>query len=151
MSLIKGLFFSTLFLGLIGCQTVKLDDIFGGTDKAEPAEKTATTKVEPQAIELPLIETSHQLLSALAIQTHQSFSLNDENKAQKVLEDNYTKQSTKWQVISGELVVVPVRIFEREQGVFCRDYQARLITASKEISVNSVACRQQDGLWILQE
>jgi len=150
MSLIKGLSFSVLFFSLVGCQTVKFDDMFAGTDKAQPVENTQAQETE--AVELPLLEQSPQLLSTLALQTQQSFSLADEKQAQAVLENNFTHQLSQWKIASGELVILPVKTFDRDgQGTFCRHYQAKLITTIKEVSVKSLACRQADGLWIRQE
>ena len=127
-----------LFSSLIGCQSVK----FGRHSSEEAIAKK-------DSAELAAKQTS-QLLSGLADKAQLSFSLEDENAVQEILEANFTNQPSKWRGTHGELEVTPTKTFEKEKGKFCREYQTKLIDTSKEISVNSLACRQQNGLWIRQ-
>jgi len=141
MSLGKILTCSVLFISLAGCQTVKFGDMFGSSEKAAPAESNNTLQIgQPQ-----------QLLSKLSAQAQQAFTQRDEVLAQKALENNFTNQISKWMITDGELMITPLKTFEKDKGQFCREYQTRLETTTIELSAKSTACRQENGLWIRQE
>lgn len=132
---------SVLFISLAGCQTVKFGELFGSTEEAAPVEKKTILQLEqPQ-----------QLLSKLSAQTQQIFTQHDEALAQEALENNYTNQISKWVVTDGELMITPIKTFEKNKGAFCREYQARIESSTTELSAKSTACRQGNGLWIRQE
>ena len=132
---------SVVLISLTGCQTVKFGELFGGSEEAAPVIKQTTLELEqPQ-----------QLLSKLSAQTQQVFTRNDENLAQEALENNFTKQKSKWVITDGELMVTPIKTFEKDNGEFCREYQVRLESTTTELSTKSIACRQKNGLWIRQK
>lgn len=135
-----------LCFGLIGCQAVKLDDIFGKTERATPTK--------PAAIASPEIELPHQLLAELAFETGEHFTISDEQKAQEALEKNYTNQPTSWLINEQKqikLAITPIRTMEQEKGVYCREYQASFIVDTKETAITSIACRQSNKLWIVRK
>ena len=128
-----------LLASLSGCQSVKMGDMFGSTESAASLETQSTSQPE-------------QLLSAISVQAEQMFTQNDEALAQKALESSFTHQASSWFVVEEvELTLTPTRTFEKEKGQFCRDYQAKMTKKTSELSVNSIACRQDSGLWIRQK
>ncbi|NOQ94741.1 MAG: hypothetical protein GQ547_08940 [Methylophaga sp.] len=135
---------SLFLVSLTACQTVKFGDLFNDSADSTPAAAPEVTVAK----ETPM--QPQQLLSGLSAESKQSFSLDDESRAQKALEDSYTNQPSQWQSVDGELVILPIKTFEQETGNFCRQYKATLITKVKEIGMTSTACRQQNGLWIRQ-
>lgn len=132
--MIRTVIYIAMLSCLTGCQGIKL----GSTGKAISTENSTTASVE----------LSQQLLVALSSQTQYKFSLNDEQLAQQALENNFTNQSAKWQLVEGNIELIPITTFEKEKGEFCRDYQTKLITDITETAVKSTACRKTNGLWI---
>mgnify|MGYP000603715479 CR=1 FL=1 len=130
-----------LLVSLSGCQSIKMGDMFSSNEYAVPVEKQST----------PQSEQSQQLLSAISVQAEQTFTQDDEALAQKALESNFTHQGASWLVAEGEITVMPTRTFEKVKGQFCREYQAKMTKKTSELSVNSIACRQDSGLWIKQK
>jgi len=129
MLAIRTIIFSVLILSLMGCQAMQANESAKGSSGVK----------EPV-----------QLLAALSAELKLSFTAEDEQSAQKVLENNYTNQPLQWPVSTGVLVIIPVKTFEKEKGVFCREYQAKFISNSKEVEIKSMACRQENGLWVRQ-
>jgi len=113
--------------------------------------QSAQKLIEP-TVSLRKKEDKYTLLYDLSIQTGLEFDVEMNNKAQMVLEHNFTNQSSKWhRITSGDLIITPVRIFKSENGLFCRDYQTSLISKMREVTVKSVACRDSDGVWFSRE
>jgi surface antigen len=46
-----------------------------------------------------------------------------------------------------EYAVVPMRTYERADGVYCREYQTTATIAGRVQQVHGTACRQGDGAW----
>lgn len=133
---------SILLISLNACQTVKFGELFSSNEPTTSIPEQATAKEVPMQ--------PQQLLSALSIESKQDFSVDDEGKAQQALEKNYTKQPSQWQSEAGELQLIPIKTFEQTKGEFCREYQAKLITKGKELAITSIACRQENSVWVRQ-
>ncbi|MDC9726151.1 MAG: hypothetical protein PSN44_09610 [Gammaproteobacteria bacterium] len=135
---------SLFIVCLSACQTVKFGDLFSGSPESEKSAPSEAPMVKETAMQ------PQQLLSSLSVESKQTFSIDDESRAQKALEDSYTNQPSQWQNTSSELVILPVKTFEQETGKFCREYKGTVITKAKEIGITSTACRQDNGLWVRQ-
>ncbi len=93
---------------------------------------------------------THQpfLLQSLSVKARLAFTQNDESKAQKVLENNFTLQPSEWiyDLKAAVITVTPTKTYVLGHQD-CRDYQARATIQHRVYMSRGTACRQQNGHW----
>lgn len=137
---------SLLFLALIslsGCQSMQG---INSHDTNQTANNAVKTPLENQSG-----VQSALLLAALANASGLKFSQANEDHAQQVLENNFTKQKSEWidELNKMVLTVTPMRTFV-QSSLDCRDYRATITQAKREVAINATACRKNNGIWVIQ-
>ena len=148
MFIIRLFILGLLCSGIMGCQVMAIDDNFFGEREYEP-ENSAEEEPENSVVET---RDRHEksILSAFSTLSNTSFQVEDEQKAQQVLENNFTYQSSRWWTKDKELDLTPIRVFSSKKGEFCREYHAKLISKNDEVKTKAVACRKK-GVWFRQD
>jgi surface antigen len=75
--------------------------------------------------------------------------IQDEMRAQQVLEKNRTGQMTSWvdPDSGGTVSVMPTRTYQKADKTYCREYTTEVIVGGKREQAYGTACRQPDGSW----
>lgn len=105
------------------------------------------SQADEQNLKNPSLPTT-SLLSKMQTQIALVLTADDEGRAQQVLEMNYTKQPSIWLVGNKgvSLTMVPVRTYEENGGIHCREYSVEL--AQKGFpAVKGAACRYGIKQW----
>lgn len=73
----------------------------------------------------------------------------DEARAQTVLEQNRTGESSYWvNPDSGAAItMVPTNTYQSSTGQYCREYQTEVVVGGNKEKAYGTACRQLDGTW----
>lgn len=102
-----------------------------------------------KSVEEGVSNKKQSILSVFLTLSNTSFRVEDERKAQQVLENNFTYQKSRWWTKDKEIEITPIRIFSKIKGEFCREYHAKLISNNDKVDTKSVACRK-NGVWFRQ-
>jgi surface antigen len=136
---------SLFFLALIsvsGCQSMQG---INSHDTDKTANNSVKTPLENQSGE------QSALLAPLTTASGLKFSQANEDYAQQVIENNFTKQKSEWidELNKMVLTVTPMRTFV-QSSLHCRDYRATITQAKREVAINATACRKNNGIWVIQ-
>ncbi len=75
-----------------------------------------------------------------------------ESTTQRALETAPSNQPVQWRnPDSGHYgTVVPVRTYQQESGIYCREYQQTIVVGGQTQQAYGTACKQPDGSWRVQ-
>jgi surface antigen len=143
MPIVRNSLFVLALISLSGCQSMQG---VNSHDTNQTANNYVKTLLENQSG-----VQSALLLAPLANASGLKFSQANEDHAQQVLENNFTKQKSEWidELNKMVLTVTPTRTFV-QSSLHCRDYRSTITQAKREVAVNANACRQNNGIWIIQ-
>jgi surface antigen len=143
MPILRNSLFVLALISVSGCQSMQS---INSHDTEQTANNSVKTPLENQSG-----VQSALLLAPLATASGLKFSQANEDHAQQVLESNFTKQRSEWidDLNKMVLAVTPTRTFV-QSSLDCRDYRATITQAKREVAVNATACRQNNGIWIIQ-
>lgn len=134
MPIVRNSLFFLALIGLSGCQSMQSNN---SHDTGQTANNSVKTPLENQ------FGIQSALLAPLANASGLKFSQANEDYAQQVLENNFTKQKSEWidELNKMVLAVTPTRTF-MQTTLHCRDCRATITQAKREVAVNATACRQ---------